>query len=524
MKLLIVDDEELTRNGLLTQIPWKALGISEVFQADDGVNGLSSAIKNKPEIILCDVRMPRMDGIKMVENLQELLPNTVVIFMSGYSDKQYLKAAIKLRAINYVEKPLNLTEIKDAVTEAMEHHRQKELTQRGETWHYQETAAKLALKLTLPYDQSNTGIKKLCETLSLDFPESAYYTTYLIKLPSENPLDGEIHQIFSLNLNNFLKPYRAVSLMAVKYQNYLVFFILGETKPAPKDLVEISAFYKEQTSKYGPSYICRGHCFHGIANAYQAYESAVILMQSSFFFDPERVLTPDMIWSDRYPKYNASHFSQDFLTEFTEALSSKTKGKTLQLADKLFQYYWQNLKTLANQTKDLYYKLFTILQETRRKMKITAKSNFDSGTESIISYLEHFFSYRSLHDALTARIKEYFNALDNQVEENSTVFMIKEYIGQEYKRENLSVKDISEHVYLSASYACTLFKTETGQTLNQYITEYRMEKAKKLLEDPRYKITDISTRIGYSDGNYFGKSFKKVVGLSPSEYREKMTK
>ena len=60
-----------------------------------------------------------------------------------------------------------------------------------------------------------------------------------------------------------------------------------------------------------------------------------------------------------------------------------------------------------------------------------------------------------------------------------------------------------------------------GQTLNQYITEYRMEKAKQLLKDARFKITDISSRVGYSDGNYFGKSFKKYSGLSPSEYRER---
>ena len=79
--------------------------------------------------------------------------------------------------------------------------------------------------------------------------------------------------------------------------------------------------------------------------------------------------------------------------------------------------------------------------------------------------------------------------------------------------ETLSVKDISSHVFLSTSYVCTFFKSETGQTLNQYITEYRMEKAKQLLKDARFKITDISSRVGYSDGNYFGKSFKKYSGF-----------
>ncbi len=75
--------------------------------------------------------------------------------------------------------------------------------------------------------------------------------------------------------------------------------------------------------------------------------------------------------------------------------------------------------------------------------------------------------------------------------------------------------------FFSTSVCITFFKSETGQTLNQYITEYRMEKAKLLLKDARFKITDVSSRVGYSDGNYFGKSFKKYSGLSPSEYRER---
>lgn len=108
------------------------------------------------------------------------------------------------------------------------------------------------------------------------------------------------------------------------------------------------------------------------------------------------------------------------------------------------------------------------------------------------------------------------------MQEHPTIFLIREYISRNYMNETLSVKNISEHVFLSASYVCTFFKNETGQTLNQYLTEYRMERAKQLLADPRYKITDISSRVGYSDGNYFGKSFKKYTGFTPSEYREKM--
>ena len=115
MKLLIVDDEELTRTGVISSIDWQSIGIREVLQADDGINGIEVARVHRPDIVLCDVRMPRLDGIAMLERLEEILPDIVPVFMSGYSDKEYLKAAIKLKAVNYIEKPLNPVECEGLV-------------------------------------------------------------------------------------------------------------------------------------------------------------------------------------------------------------------------------------------------------------------------------------------------------------------------------------------------------------------------------------------------------------------------
>lgn len=162
---------------------------------------------------------------------------------------------------------------------------------------------------------------------------------------------------------------------------------------------------------------------------------------------------------------------------------------------------------------------FIALENARKQQQLSALSYTSN---SIVAFLEKCFTFQELHHTLVRQTDTYFEDLKASVPENSTIFMIKDYISKNYRKETLSVKDISSHVFLSASYVCTFFKNETGQTLNQYLTEYRMEKAKNLLADPRYKIADISSRVGYSDGNYFGKSFKKYTGLSPSEYREKL--
>lgn len=118
MKLLIVDDEKLTRDGLMNSIDWEQLGIDAVEQADDGLHGYELSKRFHPDIVLSDVRMPRMSGIEMAEKLQADDRNISIIFMSGYSDREYLKAAIKLKAVSYVEKPIDLEEIREAVRRA----------------------------------------------------------------------------------------------------------------------------------------------------------------------------------------------------------------------------------------------------------------------------------------------------------------------------------------------------------------------------------------------------------------------
>ncbi|MCD8023901.1 MAG: helix-turn-helix transcriptional regulator, partial [Lachnospiraceae bacterium] len=169
--------------------------------------------------------------------------------------------------------------------------------------------------------------------------------------------------------------------------------------------------------------------------------------------------------------------------------------------------------------REQYYRLFITLDNARRQKNFSFMSE---KTDTIVDAIENSFTYLDLHEALCERVAHYLDEVDRAAPENTSIARIKDYISKYYMSETLSVRDISEHVFLSVSYVCTLFKNETGQTLNQYLTEYRMEKAKELLEDPRYKISDISAKVGYSDGNYFGKSFRKYTGLSPSEYREKM--
>lgn len=516
MKLLIVDDEELTRTGLISAIDWASLGIDEVLQADDGIHGLEKARLYSPEIILCDVRMPRMDGITMLERLEKLLPDSVPVFMSGYSDKEYLKAAIRLKAVSYIEKPLNPSEVSQAVREAADLYIQKRHSRRGEVLKSMETASRLALLLTLPSLPDAETARRLSRELGFTMNSSTFFISFIIRTDTFPELSSL--ELFYQELSDFLEKRKLCFIYTDKKHQNLLGFLFGQTEPSSRCLEEIKAFICQRLSILGKYSMALGETVCGMTKAYQSYASAVILLQSSFFFPENTLLAPDKLNRDTKASPDFSSVSPE--SGFEDALSSELPDSAFALLDQLQAYFTENTGVFQNSVKDLYYKLFLILDNARGQM-LSAE---DSRSESVAEIIDRCFTFSELHQTLRMQTEDFFERAGNRTQENPTIHMIKAYIGKHYMDETLSVKDISEHVFLSASYVCTFFKNETGHTLNQYLTEYRMEKAKQLLKDARYRISDISSRVGYSDGNYFGKSFRKYCGLSPSEYREKNLK
>lgn len=120
MRLLIVEDEERTREMLCKHIAWGELGINELETARNGMIALERFQSFRPDIVLCDIRMPKMDGIEFAQQLRKIDVSCKLLFLSGFSDKEYLMSAIRLNALDFIEKPINLDKVREAVREAVE--------------------------------------------------------------------------------------------------------------------------------------------------------------------------------------------------------------------------------------------------------------------------------------------------------------------------------------------------------------------------------------------------------------------
>lgn len=517
MKLLIVDDEKLTRNGLMNSIDWKALGISAVASADDGLHGYETALAFGPDILLSDVRMPRMSGIEMAEKLQALNPALSIIFMSGYSDKEYLKAAIKLKAVSYVEKPINLEEISETVLEAKAAVEDGRKAASSKALSLARARAALAGKLTYPPKGGADGVR--FEELDFDFPkrEDTPFFTFLIQFHHNTYNQDALTAILEPAVDKVLSSLHLSEIHSTRQGLLYFYHVWGFSDYTDNQKKSLGRLLSQALSALSLRYhIVFGKNVQGALRLYESYNSAVIELQHSFFYpDNTYRIYEHRDTSDTFFDVSMLHAE----TRLSEALLRKDKKQTDLLLEEFSGQMMPPANVLPNQVKALYYRLFTTVKETYEMLSLPDTA-FEAPDGSLWGYISECESIYELQDFLKRKTDGFFSQIKNRSENSSTVYLIKEFIAAHYQDETLSIKDISEHVFLSSSYICTLFKNETGQTLNQYLTDFRIDKAKKLLTDPRYKITDISARVGYSDGNYFGKTFKKLVGMSPSEYRE----
>ena len=122
LKVLIVDDEPIVRHGIVQGVEWKAMGCAVVGEASNGEEGLELYSRYQPDIIIADIRMPRMDGIEMLRELRSRNAKAKVILLSAYSDFEYVRSALKLGAVDYLLKPFDLKELEKTIS----HIRQKE--------------------------------------------------------------------------------------------------------------------------------------------------------------------------------------------------------------------------------------------------------------------------------------------------------------------------------------------------------------------------------------------------------------
>lgn len=524
INLLVVDDESYTKEGILEDYPWNELGINEVRGADDGVEALEIASSLNPDIIITDVRMPRMDGITLAYKLREQNPNCRIIFLSGYSDKEYLKSAIYLNAVNYVEKPIIYDELLSSIKKAVKQIREEEEKNRYSInikKKYENSIPfiknELALQLTRPNLNTET-IKENIDLLQIGFSDKTHFLTVLIEFSYQSDKHHDqsfVHASAVSIINNVLKLNGAQAIIGTKDSGHILFHLYSSEEISCsklRNIVKCLSEHLETNISYARANISVGAPVIGYKNVFKSYNMSVLALQKFFFHDELKF--------SFYTDNDSLEYTLDeaLVNQFQLFLSQRDRNSTVKIIKKLTSEIRLNDHTLIINVKNIYHRFLTILETFSLKEQIGLENNPDFYWYMI----SNIKTLTELENFLIDKVNLYFQCIVEKMQSQDALSKIKKYIHLNYANSHLSLVQISEANFMSVGYLCAFFKEKTGKTINQYITKIRMEKAKELLLDPNFKIDCIAKTVGYSDGNYFAKIFKKHTGLNPSEFREKV--
>jgi two-component system, response regulator YesN len=526
LKLIIVDDEKVTREGIRDYIPWSELGVEVVGVADDGINALELAMSSKPDIILCDVRMPRMNGIELATQLKDKLPECKVIFLSAHSDKEYLKSAIQLKVLNYVEKPVNLDEvisvIREAVITCTEEKKKREM----------EINIKMKLKessilvyekvvLDLASSHLNKEVLNNIHSTGIDFPVEGHYITAIFKIHWKSETQEEV----TLLRNKIIEEVKVVfrdkpfsTIQCFKDNEHLILHINEKRVGLQSRLKTLFEECKECINEIikgrGMVFIGVGKRVNSLLNLFESYQTVVLILQKQFFSGYNKVVFYD------YRPTTVYIFDETLKNQFIDALRGDKKEIAITQIKQIVADIKNHENTLVDQVKNIFFNLVLGLSRVaeERNIWITDRNDEEKYLWDVISNAN---TLNEIEEYIIDKIEFMYDFINQKEGKGNTVYTILKYVKENYFNEDLSIKSIADYTFLTSTYLCLIFKNGTGKTINQFITEVRMEKAKELLKDRKIKLYEVASKVGYPDANYFAKAFKKMVGLNPSEYRER---
>ena len=509
IKVLIADDERFTRQGILDMVDWDKLNVSEVKEAYDGINALEILKDFEPNILLTDVRMPRLNGIDLAFKARELYPNCMILFMSGYSDKEYLKSAIKLKAINYVEKPIEIEELEENLNNAI-------LEFVKNTTIHNSIEHTIANEIS-SIDNSEAVKSIISSYFSKDFNDKlvdGQYVSVLIKIykiiPNKHLFIDKIREIIhDCGLEGFVSMQNEKDIV-------LQIFFSKNIKSIHNSNVFQSFFatLDEYIKNYSHFYIFVGSIVANMQDMHKSYASASSLDTLSFFKDYNSV-----IYFEEVPHKTCATIDPNAYSAFKRNLNNEDKQAVLSDINNITSEFMLNCGTDINEIKNVYNKFLMHIFNFCHSRNINLNNSVNENTN--FNAILQFNNIFEIKHYLLEIIKDVFSCLKEKDIYNEPALNIIKYINEHYSSYDLSLEDISKNTFLTPAYICVIFKDYTGKTVNKYITEYRIIQAKELLKDSNIKMNDIALKVGYKDGNYFAKIFKKETGHTPSEYRRK---
>lgn len=516
IQTLLVDDEPMTRSGLRRFIDWGNIGIEIAGEAEDGIEAYEKFVQLRPELVLCDVRMPRMDGIEFARRVRQIDPDCKLIFLSGYNDLDYLKSAIKLQAVDYMLKPIQMGELTRLLEETAETIRtarikRSELSAMREQFHrsrpeLQKRLLKTLLRLSPDYEQEMETLEEDIARLSPMFPAQGFYQCVVFEFQNEGARQCW-EELAEAEANSAGLPV----LTAVLNGKGVAAVALSSPRGDDKAALWLNQLLRRRDREEKGIVAGTGEVCHHINGCRASYDQALKALSHRFYRGWHTAIRSGSLPAE---SVLPSLFDKQAYLKFEEQLRGKqlrAAGDTLdQVLNELLLYPQNDIGAVRKKLFRWYVAMTRIYSETMWEFENDQlwASLFVTG---------ELYTIRKFMLERLVTIQEALEKSDSS--DKAVIRDILRFIQENYRKE-ISINAIAEHVHLAPTYMCILFKKEKGVSINDYITQSRIEEAKELLRDRKLKLYEVSARVGYQDANYFSKVFRKLTGMIPSQYRD----
>ena len=502
MKILIVEDEIKTLNGIERLIEQLGEPYDVVGKGRNGLEGIELALREKPDLIMTDIRMGEMDGLEMIKQLNDRRFTCKYLILSGYADFQYAREAMTLGSVDYLLKPMTKDMLKEALCKIdgiLEHEK---ASIRVSSYSTQELFERvfLAPEISGPVFRTEIGSR---------FEEGEELHLLLVK--GENRFVDAVKKQIVEQLRQGMDPDRMI-VCAQKGSQEIYVLIRGGERAAVKGLIDrqIQRLYRDGLDDM----VCSFHSFRGIENLEDAGKRVRDNAGWSLTLGRGRIVSDELIRGLSIQKLV-------YPSNLEQAIIRRINSGELEEVEKDIQAFVQFLSDKTYACADIREALVCLTVAVLYAIRKASYGVYENISHlNLMDWIRQLLftdHYIRIMMNVLMQYRHYHDGLHHNT--HPLVQKALRIIDLGYQGE-LSLEEIAGGLNVTPEYLSTLFIRELGIKFTTYCTQRRIECAKHLLADPNRKIYEVAAESGYGDVKYFCKVFKKYTGLSPGEYQK----
>ncbi len=535
IKVFLVEDEMVIRRGIKNSIDWEKEGYIFCGEASDGELAYPMIIKEKPDILITDIRMPFMDGLELCKLVKKELPNIKILILSGYDEFDYAKEAIRLGVTEYLLKPISsgkLLEALNGVSESIRREKEdKDLVRkymeemRENTEHEKQKFFEQMIAGNLSMaDALETG-KKYEMNLS-----AGMYNLLLFRftLGEENRKSGELLGEAEYAIEKLTERLEYVFEFQRGVEGWAFLLMADNEEQMSERVKELSKDLEEIMKNYSTiAYFGGiGQPVARLRELEESFREAERALAARFIMELNRIISVE----DIRMAQNVDTLDDIEITSFGEIEKTRTmleKFLNNGAEDEIDEFVDVYINELPEENlKSVLMRQYIIMDAYIVMMSFCEKiegieGEMQAQSEELKNSMKTIQTLEEIKNYIRMLLKKIIGVRDtiSGRRYSDIIEIAKDQIRKTYMSDEISLNTIAAEVGMSPSYFSSIFSKEMGKTFVEYLTEIRMDRAKELLMCSSMKTSEIGYEVGYKDPHYFSYIFKKTQNCTPKEFR-----